>query len=318
MENNILLSICIPTYNRPNCIKDLLKEILPIVQVYKVLIYISDNSDNSETQEVVESFNSEFIKYNRNTHNLVNRNFLKVIQLPISKYRWLLSDSNYFQEDLLKTILEKCEQNTFDYIFLNSGRVNEIVNNTVYEDPNQLLSDLGWHLTHISSIIYSERILINTSYIDRYLDTNYIHHALVFEPFADSRKKAIWINEPIYYAIGIVKKNTWLNMAFEVWAKSWPEYVLSLPPAYDLSTKLSCIRDHDKYTHLFSPINLIRRKKDGLLIREDYKKNKEFVQLITKTPKWVINLALYMPQSFLLIINSIYHAIKRLFLISSH
>lgn len=266
--SEILLSICIPTYNRSKFIAKQLELILPITEKFKIPIFISDNSDNAETKNVIKSISSNLITYSQNEHNIIDRNFLKVIQLPSSKYRWLLSDSNYFTEDLLITILEKCEKNVFDYIFLNSGRVTDIDDGKVYDDPDNLLKDLGWHLTHISSIIYSEAVLKYVNAIDRYLNTNFIHHSLIFEPLANNKLKAIYIGTPIYLNTNLTKKNSWSSLVFEVWVKRWVDYIFSLPHSYNLSTKLYCIRRHNK--NLFGFKQLINYYGNCLIDRSQY------------------------------------------------
>lgn len=64
------VSICVPTYNRPNLLPDLLSSILR--QTYQNFeIIITDNSDNLETQNLVTSMYSDVrIKYYKNERNL--------------------------------------------------------------------------------------------------------------------------------------------------------------------------------------------------------------------------------------------------------
>jgi glycosyltransferase involved in cell wall biosynthesis len=65
-----LVSICIPTYNRPNLIGKLLDSILN--QTYQDFeVIITDNSDNSLTQSLVQSkYQDARIRYFKNTKNL--------------------------------------------------------------------------------------------------------------------------------------------------------------------------------------------------------------------------------------------------------
>jgi glycosyltransferase involved in cell wall biosynthesis len=76
MENNILISILIPTYNRPKYLKICLDSILfqSGFQENKLEFIISDNSDNLETKALVETYIKNYpnknIIYNKNTSNL--------------------------------------------------------------------------------------------------------------------------------------------------------------------------------------------------------------------------------------------------------
>ena len=56
--NEILLSICIPTYNRPNKLKRLLKQIESQFSIYVELV-IRDDSEKDETSTIVDNFKKE-------------------------------------------------------------------------------------------------------------------------------------------------------------------------------------------------------------------------------------------------------------------
>ena len=55
MENNILLSICIPTYNQPQKVKRLLKSLLPQISP-EVEIIVCDDSSNFETENIIKEY----------------------------------------------------------------------------------------------------------------------------------------------------------------------------------------------------------------------------------------------------------------------
>ena len=60
------VSICIPTYNRPDCLKRLLESVFS--QTYKDYdIIITDNSDGNSVLDIVNNYSG--IKYYKNRKN---------------------------------------------------------------------------------------------------------------------------------------------------------------------------------------------------------------------------------------------------------
>jgi acetyltransferase-like isoleucine patch superfamily enzyme len=75
-DTNILLSICIPTYNRGSFLKQTLESIVSqdvFLQTHEVEVIISDNCSDDETESVAQEFATDFpgkIKYIKNTTNV--------------------------------------------------------------------------------------------------------------------------------------------------------------------------------------------------------------------------------------------------------
>ena len=117
MENKILLSIAIPTYNRADCLKRLLNNIIPQALEFKdnVEICISNNSSTDNTREVVLNFKEKYpdlIKYNENEKNLgFDRNVLKVVNMAEGEFIWTCSDDDLLVKNGLKEIIEFLREN---------------------------------------------------------------------------------------------------------------------------------------------------------------------------------------------------------------
>jgi glycosyltransferase involved in cell wall biosynthesis len=82
-----LVSICVPTYNRVSYIEELLNSIL--LQTYQNYeIIITDNSDNFETKELIESmFSDSRIQYHKNEKNLgMDGNSLKALSFASGEF----------------------------------------------------------------------------------------------------------------------------------------------------------------------------------------------------------------------------------------
>lgn len=98
--NHKLLSICIPTYNRADCLRRLLDIIIPQILESKegVEVCISNNGSLDNTHEVVNNFKEQYpdlIKYNENKENLgFDRNVLKAVDMAAGEFVWTFSDDD--------------------------------------------------------------------------------------------------------------------------------------------------------------------------------------------------------------------------------
>lgn len=119
MKPEIILSVCIPTYNRHDFIKNNLKELLK--WDYNFEIVVCDNSENSLTRDVVRDFSDDRVKYYQNNTNLgIVKNVIKSLEKSEGKYTILVSD-----EDTLNiiNIFEIIENYDNDDVGLMLGNV---------------------------------------------------------------------------------------------------------------------------------------------------------------------------------------------------
>ena len=118
----MLLSICIPTYNRPkhllNCLNSL------TLQSYKNFeVCISDNASASNIKKLIKPFKKKLnIKFNRNKKNLgFALNLLKVSSMANGKFIWFLGDDDLLVKDSLKYLIKKMKKNSdVDFFWVNS------------------------------------------------------------------------------------------------------------------------------------------------------------------------------------------------------
>ena len=122
MENKILLSFAIPTYNRVSFLEKLLNNVLPQARELKdeVEICISNNSSTDNTREVVISFQKKYpdltIKYSENKQNLgVDANILKVAQMCVGDFIWTFGDDDHIVNNGLNIVLNFLKKNKENY-----------------------------------------------------------------------------------------------------------------------------------------------------------------------------------------------------------
>lgn len=117
INENVLLSICIPTFNRAEFLE---KTILSIVnqkcfiETNKVEIVISDNCSEDNTKEISEKFIQIYdgkIRYFRNSENIKDANFEKVLSHGRGAYLKLNNDTLMHNENSLDRIIETISGN---------------------------------------------------------------------------------------------------------------------------------------------------------------------------------------------------------------
>ncbi len=115
--NEILLSICIPTYNRCKILASVLEQYVSNAEFDEsVEIVISDNASTDDTQQVCQEFarSCPNIRYYRNEENIRDLNFERVISLASGQYIKLINDWLYFDEASLRKVKERVREHLED------------------------------------------------------------------------------------------------------------------------------------------------------------------------------------------------------------
>jgi glycosyltransferase involved in cell wall biosynthesis len=300
MQASASLSLAIPTYNREVFLEASLAEHTEMAAEAGVSIIISDNASIDRTQRVVESFReaTSNILYFRNEYTILpDENFEKVLGYPDSKYVWLLGDTYLIPKQTFRAVLDAIEEEEYDVIILNVEERVKDVSDKVYVDRNELLSELGWHMTCMSSLVYSRHLLQEADY-KRYRDTNFLQTGIIFEFLADRPVKVKWIS--VYSVMGLkvpgVIKKSWEDQTFEIWTKRWANFVFSLPKSYTLDSKLKCVMDHGKKARLFRSSDLKRLRFKGILNPQSYQQYVRYFPFTIDASRHFIKLLAFLPR----------------------
>lgn len=121
--SEIQLGICIPTFNRDKYLEKLLDSLLPQCEESDVYVYISDNSSEDETEQIVKNYQKiyENIIYNKNEKNIgFYKNLINVLKMAKTQYVWMMDDDDIIREGSIKSIMDAFQSNP-DYLVLNSS-----------------------------------------------------------------------------------------------------------------------------------------------------------------------------------------------------
>jgi glycosyltransferase involved in cell wall biosynthesis len=124
--NNKIVSICVPTYNRPNLIGYLLDSILQ--QSYQAFeIIITDNSDNLDTFNLIDSkFKDKRVRYFKNKCNLGmdGNTLLALSKVEGAFFTFTPDDDIWIDNNKLSKQVEYLERTNLNCCFSNALHLN--------------------------------------------------------------------------------------------------------------------------------------------------------------------------------------------------
>jgi glycosyltransferase involved in cell wall biosynthesis len=174
-DNDYKLSICIPTYNRVDLLKESILSVLKAIEFSKfnIEVIISDNHSNDKTEEFCTYLTNSytFINYYRNEENLNELNFYIAAQRAKSSFVWLFSDDDILNINSIKIVCDKLSDG-FNFVITNYDLYDnklkvikkknflELSENLVINDKNNLLVALNLKLGFISCVIFDRKAFL--------------------------------------------------------------------------------------------------------------------------------------------------------------
>ena len=236
--NKPILSICIPTYNRSEYLKECLDSVVSQLEEDKRLtnlveIVISDNNSKDDTEELVRNFQNKyrFIKYFKNKINIGSvKNVAKLAMRAKGTFIWLLADDDIHKKGSIKTAIRIISNFNQDIIICNSDQFNTNVNKPIFNNSLQLTKDvlidnrkdlfvfleskfiyiIDWYLNFVSSFIFKRQIYFQNKYLIKkyngFSDVSFSQAAIIYY----SKK-----NYSIYY---LAKPLVMARMGSHSWA----------------------------------------------------------------------------------------------------
>ncbi|MBN2198085.1 glycosyltransferase family 2 protein [Candidatus Wolfebacteria bacterium] len=204
MSKNILLSICIPTYNWPKKLKQLLKNIIS-QNSSDIEIVIGDDSNNLKTKEMIRNdFSMKQVRYYRNKHKEIShksslnfdKNVLSITKKARGKYVWWFGDEE-IKPGAITYVLNIIKKNPeISLIWINFRGLNNLLparnfgGDKFFKDKNYVLEEISNELGFLSSIVFKkDKILnINTDNMNRFIGSGFINIYLVMHILSQEGK----------------------------------------------------------------------------------------------------------------------------------
>ena len=136
----MLLSICIPTYNRISYLKELLPVILGQSDIADVEVIVSDNSSTDGTSDYLRVLDYSCLRWWTNDANIGgDRNFLKCVSKAQGEYVWLFGDDDIMPNDAVGRVVEFLRKNK-PALLVSVGRD---MPNALHDDYRDMVKDVG-------------------------------------------------------------------------------------------------------------------------------------------------------------------------------
>jgi glycosyltransferase involved in cell wall biosynthesis len=301
MSHNTNLAITIPTYNRAAILEDHLLHLLPDLILNSIPVYISDDSDNSETEAAMTRLKSQYpyIYYHKNQQRLGHdRNFFAALSLPDSKYVWYLGDGMVIRPGAFEEILKSIDLD-LDFYFVNA-RVQH--SPSVFIPASTMtcfLRNHAWHLTMSGATIYGVRpraMLVN---VEKNIWKNFVQLGFIFEFCSQYKATAYW-NANLLIGGHIEKgQSYWASQSLSVFVFDWVALISSFPNLFFGKEKIRVIKSHAVYAKLFDLKHLLRLRLAGVFTYDAYCAHRDpfrwalpfnivSIWVILKLPIWLV------------------------------
>ena len=240
--NKPLLSICIPTYNRADVIKNTIDSIVSqehFINTDEVEIVISDNCSSDNTKDVVAEYVNKFpnkVFYYRNQENIRDKNFEKVLSYGNGQYLKLSNDTIIFTENSLKNICQDIQNfiKNKPILYFSSGFVNTSKRYIFAPSMDKFLENASFGITAISSFGIWKDDYLQIKEFNRFSELQLVQTDVLLRQIKD-RGNAIIINS--YYFYNTVYKNKGGYNIAEVFGNNYLTILSDYVESHTLSKK---------------------------------------------------------------------------------
>ena len=160
MKENVILSICIPTYNRSEYLENTLQSIVSqkkFIETDEVEIIISDNCSEDNTEEIAQKFCAIYgdkVRYYRNSENIKDANFEKVLSYGNGIFLKLNNDTLIHRSNSLDKIIDVVNRNKDkkDILFFsNNELIDKSITSHYCKDLNDFVQTVSFYSTWIGA-----------------------------------------------------------------------------------------------------------------------------------------------------------------------
>jgi abequosyltransferase len=166
-NNEILLSVCVPTYNQPSAVQILLEKLLP-QYLSKIEILVCDDSENGDTKKIIDQFSSVApIRYFHGKKEGLDSAILFLTEEARGQFVWWFGD-DFIEPSAIQRIISLIEEfQDLTFIWVNSHDISNKDALTIndrrsyfFPDKNKILEmDIGL-LGFITATIFKREVAI--------------------------------------------------------------------------------------------------------------------------------------------------------------
>jgi glycosyltransferase involved in cell wall biosynthesis len=197
-----LLSICIPTFNRAEYLRNTLNSITGQDRFLESCeVVISDNSSNDNTRAVGEHFADRFdnVRYYCSKENVgAERNFLRLLDYGQGKYLKLQNDKACFCKNGLSELVEHLENIDHNVVFLLNGNIRHKRGIIDCKSLDEFVKTVSFWSTWMCGIIFKRAEYRRLEEKDRAVGSSLVQTDIMFRLVSQS-SGALVINKRLMY-----------------------------------------------------------------------------------------------------------------------
>lgn len=294
------MAVCIPTYRRPEVVKDALSHCAELYKRYGLDIYYYDSSEDEETKKVIEDYqkkgydNLYYIRLD-STPLLTKPKHIFKMDLIQKRYMymWYLKDRSWYGEGTLKWI-HKAMEKPHDLIFLDVGHRQDSCKISICHDADEFYHRCGDFATSIDTTIYNVQSVLKSSFNvddlckrhDGEYFLSFFHFLFIFEWLARKENPDICLLTGREIAVFGSMKATgsgWNESRIHTWGKLWIQANKILSDCY--TNKEDIIKRTASLPWILGDLDaLIGLHEKGILNPEYFEEIKEFWEQVSDIP----------------------------------
>ena len=236
------LGLCIPTYKRPELLRQCVESLIAAAAPFQVPIFIADDSTDDTNMAAYADLQARYahIIVQRNLKNLgIDGNILHSVDICDCEYAWLIGEDDRMVPDGVRVVLPLLEKSpafvaaNYSYVdadfrvILREKRMALDSNRT--EDSEAFVREDAWAVGFIGSCIVN-KALWQTVTPDKYLGTYFAHVGVILESIAG--KIVTLVAQPLVLnRVGNAETFTWSGDAYGVFT-GWARMAALLEPVY--------------------------------------------------------------------------------------
>ena len=253
-EEKKSIAYCIPTYNHPDIIEEILQAVGELYKSNNIDIYIYDSSNNYNTFWVAKRFaeqgmvNLYYIKIDDSVG--FDEKLMMIFQgyklQHKYKYLWVVKDRVCVYDTTLQIVLQETD-NEYDAIFLDvAADSTKPEVKPVYYDAGEFYKQAGWIASSMNTTLYHYDKLLKDidwkEFKERYFfdgENEFDHFCVLFHALGkkENIKVRYLTGDKVQFAESHLGKSLWMKRAFKTWGKLWIKVNEALPDCYELYKK---------------------------------------------------------------------------------
>lgn len=212
------LSICIPTHNRCESLKETLKSIFDQELSDDIQVVVLDSASTDKTKQIVNSFKKNNIKYIFNDKKQgIDLDMSLTVDNADGKFCWLVSDDDPITPNSIEILFKNIEQNhdiylcnrivcdkdlnpikNKDWLLDNGVNLYDLSNEKSLEEYLDNCLEFGAIFSYMCAIAFKRSEWMKTKYDNNFTNTGYGHVTRIFDIIKNGGKLK-YIKEPMLF-----------------------------------------------------------------------------------------------------------------------